>query len=89
MCEYVCQVGTDIFTLKGKIFEVHTKVQLLESYVEVLSAADSTIIASTNAFRKYCNGNETYHTSEFSLNIPKQEGEYIVRVSKKDMKQPA
>ena len=74
---------SDIFTLKGKIFEARTKVQLLESHVEVLSAMDSTIITSTNAIQKYRSGNDTYYTSEFNLNIPRQEGEYIVRVSKK------
>lgn len=73
----------NVFTLKGKILEAHTKVQLLESHVELLSAGDSTIIASTNAIRKYRNGNDIYYTSEFSLNIPKHDGEYIVRVSKK------
>ena len=72
-----------IFTLKGKIYEAHTKIQLLESYVEILSATDSTVIVSTNAIQKYRSGNDTYYTSEFNLNIPKEEGEYIVRVSKK------
>lgn len=72
-----------VFTLKGKILESHTKVQLLECHVEILTAKDSTIIASTNSIRKYRNGNDIYYTSDFSLNIPKHEGEYIIRVSKR------
>lgn len=73
----------EIFTLKGRIFEANSKTQLLESNVEILSAGDSTVIASTNAIQKYLNGKDIYYTSDFNLNIPKKEGEYIIRVSKK------
>lgn len=71
------------FTLKGKIFEAYTKVELPDSHIEILSAIDSTIIASTLATQKYRNGNDTFYTSEFSLNVPRQEMDYIVRVTKK------
>ena len=73
----------EIFTLKGRIIEANSKTQLLESNVEILSAGDSTVIASTNAIQKYLNGKDIYYTSDFNLNIPKKEGEYIIRVSKK------
>lgn len=73
----------EIFTLKGRIFEANSKTQLLESNVEILTAGDSTVIASTNAIQKFLNGKDIYYTSGFNLNIPKKEGEYIIRVSKK------
>lgn len=68
----------EIFTLKGRIFEANSKTQLLESNVEILSAGDSTVIATTNAIQKYLNGKDIYYTSDFNLNIPKKEGEYIL-----------
>ena len=70
------------YTLKGKIFEANTKVQLLECRVEVLSAADSIVIASTTATRKYISGKDYSYTSEYSLTIPRKEGDYLVRVAK-------
>lgn len=71
------------FTVKGKVYEAHTKVQLLECHVEILSSTDSSVIDSTIAIQKFRSGNDTFYTSEYSMSIPKEEGEYIVRVSKK------
>ncbi len=71
------------FTVKGKVYEAHTKIQLLECHVEILSATDSSVIDSTIAIQKFRSGNDTFYTSEYSMSIPKEEGEYIVRVSKK------
>lgn len=85
----ICFLGTltaysqeNNYTLKGEIFEDNTKVQLLECRVEVLSAADSVVIASTTATRKYISGKDYFYTSEYSLTIPKKEGDYLVRVAK-------
>lgn len=72
-----------IFTLKGKIYETNTMIELLESRVEILSAHDSIVIASTIASRKYRSGNDTFYSSEYNIDIPKKEGKYIIRVSKK------
>lgn len=47
----------EIFTLKGRIFEANSKTQLLESNVEILTAGDSTVIASTNAIQQLSNVN--------------------------------
>lgn len=71
------------FTLKGKIYEAYAMVELLESHVEILSAQDSTVIASDIALRKYRSGNDTFYSSEYNINIPKKKGNYIIRVSKK------
>lgn len=70
------------YTLTGKIFEANTKVQLLEGRVEILSATDSIVIASTTATRKYTSGKDYSYTSEYNLTIPKKEGDYLVRVTK-------
>ena len=69
------------FTVKGKVYEAHTQIQLLECHVEILSATDSSVIDSTIAIQKFRSGNDTFYTSEYSMSIPKEEGEYIVRVS--------
>lgn len=53
----------EIFTLKGRIFEANSKTQLLESNVEILSAGDSTVIATTNAIQKYLNGKDIYYNT--------------------------
>lgn len=85
----ICFLGTlaaysqeNNYILKGEIFEANSKVQLLECRVEVLSAADSVVIASTTATRKYISGKDYFYTSEYSLTIPKKEGDYLVRVAK-------
>lgn len=70
------------YTFTGKIFEANTKVQLLECRVEVLSSADSVVIASTTATRKYTSGKDYSYTSEYSLTIPRKEGDYLIRVTK-------
>lgn len=54
------------FTVKGKVYEAHTKVQLLECHVEILSATDSSVIDSTIAIQKFRSGNDTFYTSEYS-----------------------
>ena len=66
------------FTLKGAIFEAYTKVSLLGCKVEILSGTDSMTIASTTATQKFRSGSDIFYTSDYSLVIPKKEGDYFI-----------
>jgi hypothetical protein len=49
--------------------------------VELLSASDSAVIASTEAKTEYMSGDDKSYSSEYWLNIPRNEGDYILRFS--------
>lgn len=75
------QLQENIFRLEGKVFDYITRVQLPGSLVEVLSS-DSTVIASKEASSKWQSGDKYEVSSDFSMSIPRKEGDYILRFTK-------
>lgn len=72
----------NVFKLRGKVMEAKNRVQLLECKVEVLSAADSVVLDSAISTQRIENGADITYLSEFTLKIPRKEGQYLLRVSK-------
>lgn len=70
--------ANDMLTLRGKVIDNRTRKDLVGATVQILSA-DSTFIAGALAQSEWINGNEKWQTADFTLNIPKQEGTYILR----------
>ena len=75
------QSQENIFRLEGKVFDYITRVQLPGSLVEVL-ATDSTVIASKEASSKWQSGDKHEVSSDFSIPIPRKEGDYMLRFTK-------
>ncbi len=73
----------EVFKVGGKIFEALHKTQLLECKVRIMTASDSTVIDSTVSTRKYTSGSTASYTSEYSLSLPRREGDYLICVEKK------
>lgn len=72
-----------MFKVGGKIFEALHKTQLLECKVKILIAKDSAVIDSTVSTRKYISGDSESYTSEYTLSLPRKEGDYLICVEKK------
>ncbi|MBR6630241.1 MAG: hypothetical protein IKL03_09870, partial [Bacteroidaceae bacterium] len=70
--------ANDMLTLRGKVIDNRTRKDLVGATVQILSA-DSTFIAGCMAQCDWIDGNEKWQTADFTLNIPKQEGTYILR----------
>lgn len=70
--------ANDILTLRGKVIDNRSRTDLVGATVQIL-AADSTFIVGTSAQSEWINGNEKGFTADYVLNIPKQEGTYILR----------
>ena len=70
--------ANDMFTLRGKVIDNRTRKDLVGATVQILSA-DSTFIVGCMAQCDWVDGNEKWQTADFTLNIPKQEGTYILR----------
>lgn len=73
----------EMFKVGGKIFEALHKTQLLECKVKILIAKDSAVIDSTVSTRKYISGDSESYTSEYTLSLPRKEGDYLICVEKK------
>ena len=73
------QSNDTIMNLRGRVYDYITHVELPGSRVEVLSAADSIVIDSTTARIEWEMGTDRYVTSDYSLHIPRKEGNYLLR----------
>lgn len=69
-------------TLKGRVQDFVTHADIPGSLVEVLDSKDSMVIVSKEAINHYQNGDKKWETAEYWINIPRKEGDYILRVSK-------
>lgn len=76
------QLQNNTLTLEGRVQDFITHVDVPGSLVEVLNAKDSTIIASKEAICHYQNDDEKWETAEYWMQIPRKEGDYILRVTK-------
>ena len=79
------RVKVDSIVLRGEIFDRATTLPVIKTLVEVLKA-DSTRISSTTGgakYRMWIDGRDVEDsTSIYRVNVPKIEGDYIIRVSK-------
>ena len=75
------QTKEETIMLKGRVRDYVTHLDLPGSQVELLSAKDSSVVASTIARSKYRSLDQTWETSEYEFSIPKRTGEYILRIS--------
>lgn len=66
------------FVLLGKVYDFKTKKDLPGAIVQIMTT-DSTIIAQEEASNLWINGDRSGETSEFSIVIPRKEGEYIIK----------
>lgn len=69
-------------TLRGRVQDFVTHVDIPGSLVELLNAKDSSLIASKEAITTYQNENESWATAEFWMSVPRKEGDYILRFTK-------
>ena len=67
--------------LQGRVQDFVTHVDVPGSLVEVLNAKDSSIIASKKALTQHESGEQRWETSEYWVEIPRKEGDYILRVT--------
>lgn len=75
------QTKGETIMLKGRVRDYVTHLDLPGSQVELLSAKDSSVVASTIARSKYRSLDQTWETSEYEFSIPKRTGEYLLRIS--------
>lgn len=75
------QTKEETIMLKGRVRDYVTHLDLPGSQVELLSAKDSSVVASTIARSKYRSLDQTWETSEYEFSIPKRTGEYLLRIS--------
>lgn len=75
------QSSNELITLKGSVKDHATRLDVPGSLVEVLSAADSTVVASARADREMRSGERTWRTSDFQLILPRRKGDYLLRVT--------
>ena len=68
----------EIFILQGRVCDFKTKKDLPGAIVQLMTT-DSTIIAQEEASNLWINGDRSGETSEFSIVIPRKEGEYIIK----------
>lgn len=80
----VAQTSDDIIRLSGKVQDYATRLDLPGCLVEILHAKDSTVIASKEATTHYRSGELKWVTGEFALDIPRETGDYILRVTKEN-----
>ena len=84
LCLTVCisaQTLDNTITIEGRVQDFVTHVDVPGCLVEVLNANDSSVVASTKAFKEYQNGEQSWKTSEYWITIPRKEGDYILRVT--------
>ncbi len=77
----VAQTKQETITLKGRVCDYVTQLDLPGSRVELLSAQDSSVITSIIARHKYLSGDHSWETSEYEFSIPKRTGDYLLRVA--------
>jgi len=78
-------------TIEGRVFDRLTSHHLLDTEIEVLSAADSTVLATTKGGRRFLVrrelGGMVDHVpdsvSTFEVKIPRVEDRYIFRIARK------
>lgn len=75
------QTKEETIMLKGRVRDYVTHLDLPGSQVELLSAEDSSVVASTIARHELRSGNRTWETAEYDFRVPKRIGNYLVRVS--------
>ncbi len=80
-CALVAQAQQETIDLKGRVRDYVTQLDLPGSLVEVLSAQDSSVIASKIARSQLRSGERRWETSEYDIAIPKRTGEYLIRVT--------
>jgi len=78
-------------TIEGRVFDRLTSHHLLDTEIEVLSAADSTVLATAKGGRRFWTSRQSGSStsfvpdssSTFEVEIPRAEGSYIFRIAKK------
>lgn len=75
------QTLDNTITIEGRVQDFVTHADIPGSLVEVLNAKDSSIIASKKALTQYESGEQRWETSEYWVEIPRKEGDYILRVT--------
>lgn len=75
------QTLDNTITIEGRVKDFVTHTDIPGSLVEVLNAKDSSIIASKKALTQYQSGEQRWETSEYWVEIPRKEGDYILRVT--------
>lgn len=77
---FMSSYAQENFTLKGKVYDFKTRTELPGAIVQLMRT-DSTVVTTTTALSQWTNNDQTGETSDFSLNVPRQNATYIIKCS--------